>query len=103
VLYLVSVSHADASLQLAVMMVPTCSPASQIARDEAIHDLHFADVACRCQKIEHRELEDRAAARRGRAQPRSLTVLAQKMLQRCSPVYEQQFASHPRRRANIDV
>src|SRR5262245_37036128 len=33
--------------------------AGQSAGDEAIHDLHLADVAGRGEQIEHRELEDR--------------------------------------------
>jgi hypothetical protein len=33
--------------------------AAEIARDEAIHDLHLADVTCRGEQIEHREFEDR--------------------------------------------
>ena len=54
----------DSRFQLAVMMVPTCSPASagQIAGDKAVHDLHLADVARRLEQVEHRELEDRVPA-----------------------------------------
>src|SRR5215831_8935789 len=33
--------------------------AGQIAGDEAVHNLHLADVPCRFQQIENRELEDR--------------------------------------------
>src|SRR6202020_3320672 len=33
--------------------------AGQVARNEAIHDLHLVDVTRRLEKIEHREFEDR--------------------------------------------
>ena len=36
--------------------------AGQIAGDEAIHNLHLADVACRLEQVEHREFEDRVRA-----------------------------------------
>jgi len=42
------------------MIVPTCSPAGtrQVARNEAVDDLDFADVVRLLEQIEHRKLED---------------------------------------------
>src|SRR5690242_3855071 len=33
--------------------------AGEVARDESVHDLHLADVACRLEQVEHGEFEDR--------------------------------------------
>ena len=48
--------------------------AGQVARDEAIHNLHMAEGACRLDEVEHRELKDRvrAAPAPSSRQPRSL-------------------------------
>jgi hypothetical protein len=39
--------------------VLTSERAGQIAGNEAIHDLHLADLACRLEQVQHTEFEDR--------------------------------------------
>ena len=64
VLDLVGVSHGEFSLARgndgADMLAG--KRAGEVAGDEAVDDLHLADVACRGEQIEHREFEDRTPA-----------------------------------------